>query len=324
MYLKVNKPLPFTRLFFATDIHGSETTYLKFLNAAKFYNVQYLILGGDITGKVMVPIVKDSDGFRANFRGIEHFIKDEFQLQEFEKKVRATGYYPYRTTREELQLLKTDEKRIQEIFHKLMLENVENWVRLAEQRLKGTGVKIFITGGNDDIPEIKDIIHKSDYVIDPEDKVVVIDDKYEMISLGWSNPTPWNTPRECSEEELERKIEDMMSQVKDAKTCIFNIHVPPINTIISECQKLDENLKPVFEGSEPVLISAGSVAVRKAIEKYQPLLGLHGHIHEARGVVKIGKTICINPGSESSEGILRGVIVNLHEGSVKSYQLTSG
>lgn len=320
----MSSPLPFTRLFFATDIHGSETTYLKFLNAAKFYNVQYLILGGDITGKVMVPIVKDADGYHANFRGIEHFIKDESQLQEFEKKVRATGYYPYRTTREELQQLKTNEEKIQEIFHRLMLENVENWVRLAEQRLKGTGVKIFITGGNDDIPEIKDIIRKSDYVIDPEDKVVVIDDKYEMISLGWSNPTPWNTPRECSEEELEKKIEDMMSQVKNVETCIFNVHVPPINTIISECQKLDENLKPVFEGSEPVLISAGSVAVRKAIEKYQPILGLHGHIHEARGVVKIGKTLCINPGSEASEGILRGVIVNLHEGRVKSYQLTSG
>jgi len=320
----VNHPLPFTRLFFATDVHGSEATYLKFLNAAKFYNIQYLILGGDITGKVMVPIIKDTNSYYANFRGIDHFIKDENQLQEFEKKVRATGYYPYRTTKEELQQLKNDEKKVQEIFHELMLENVERWIRLAEQRLKGTGVKIFMTGGNDDISEIKNVIRKSNYIIDPEDEVVLIDDKYEMISLGWSNPTPWNTPRECSEEEIEQKLEDMISKVKNVRTCIFNIHVPPINTTISECQKLDENLRPVFEGSEPVLISAGSTAVRKVIEKYQPILGLHGHIHEARGAVKIGKTLCINPGSEASEGILRGVIVNLHEGSVKSYQFTSG
>jgi len=66
------------------------------------------------------------------------------------------------------------------------------------------------------------------------------------------------------------------------------------------------------------------VAVREAIEKYKPLLGLHGHIHESRGVVNIGRTLCINPGSEYGEGIIRGAIVDLAKDKVLSYQLTSG
>jgi len=316
--------MKFTRLFFATDIHGSEKAFLKFLNAAKFYNVQHLILGGDVTGKAVIPIVKIPDGYDARFRGVKRQLTNESELQKLEKEISDSGSYPYRTDREEMDRLQTDNKKVQEIFVKLMLERLEKWVRLAEERLKGTNVQMFVTGGNDDLEEIKAVVRKSDFVIDPEEKVVDIEGKYEMASLGFSNPTPWKTPRECSEEELWRKIEAMLSQVKDMKNCIFNFHVPPVDTTISECQKLDENLKPVFVASEPVMISGGSVSVRTAIEQFQPLLGLHGHIHESRGVVKIGRSVCINPGSEYGEGILRGAIVNLDGASVKSYQLTAG
>jgi Icc-related predicted phosphoesterase len=314
----------FTRLFYATDVHGSEKTYIKFLNAASFYKTQILILGGDITGKVLVPLVKGPNGYTANFRGVGREAKDEAQLQALENEIRLLGAYPYRTEPEEMRQLQTDEAKVHSIFARLMLDTLKRWIRLAEERLRNTGVKIYMTGGNDDIPEIKDIIRASDYVIDPEDRVFEIDGKHEMISLGWSNPTPWNTPRECSEEELWHKIEAMASEVKNMKSCVFNTHLPPANTVIAECQKLDKDLKPVFLGTEPVMISGGSFSVQKAIEQYQPLLGLHGHIHEARGNVKIGRTLCINPGSESSEGILRGVMVNLEAESVKSFLLTSG
>jgi len=314
----------FTRIFFATDVHGSEKTYIKFLNAASFYKAQVLILGGDITGKVIVPLVKGPSGYSAKLRGIDREAKDDSQLEALENEIRMSGSYPYRTSPEEMRQLQVDDARVHSIFKQLMLETLKRWIQLAEQRLRNSGVKIFMTGGNDDLLEIKDIIRASDYVIDPEDKVVDIDGKHEMISLAWSNPTPWNTPRECSEEELWRKIEAMTSQVKNMKSCIFNTHLPPADTVIAECQKLDKDLKPVFVGADPEMISGGSTSVQKAIEQYQPLLGLHGHIHEARGNVKIGRTLCINPGSESSEGILRGVMVNLEAESVKSYLLTSG
>jgi uncharacterized protein len=235
-----------------------------------------------------------------------------------------SGCYPYLTDPEEMHLLQNDEAKVNTIFTRMMLDTLKRWIQLAEERLRNSGVKIYMTGGNDDLLGIKDIIRASDFVIDPEDRVVDIDGKHEMISLAWSNPTPWNTPRECSEEELGRKIDAMTSQVKNMKSCIFNTHLPPADTMISECQKIDKDLKPVFLGSEPVIISAGSTSVQKAIEQHQPLLGLHGHIHEARGNVKIGRTTCINPGSESSEGILRGVMVNLEAESVKSFLLTSG
>jgi Icc-related predicted phosphoesterase len=316
--------MPFTRVFFATDIHGSEKAYMKFLNAAAFYKAQTLILGGDITGKMIVPMVKNNGGYTAEFRGVKREAKDEAQALQLENEIRQSGSYPYRTNPDEMKELQADESKVHPIFVRLMLETLDRWVKLAGERLAKTGVSMYMTGGNDDIPEIKSVIHKSNYVIDPEDKVVELNGNYEMISLGWSNATPWKTPRECSEEELWSKIQGMVPQVKNMKRCIFNMHVPPIDTLISECQKLDENLKPVFVGSEPDLISAGSTSVRRAIEDYQPLLGLHGHIHEARGNIKIGRTLCINPGSESSEGILRGVMVNLDGDSVRSHLLTSG
>ena len=316
--------MAFTRLFYATDVHGSEKAYLKFLNAANFYKAQVLVLGGDITGKVIVPLIKGSSGYSAKFRGVDREAKDESQAQELEKEIRLSGYYPYRTDPDEMRQLQTDEVRVHSIFVQLMLETLQRWVQLAGERLRSSGVKMYMTGGNDDIPEIKAIIRGSDYLIDPEERVVEIDSKHEMISLGWSNPTPWNTPRECSEEEIWRKVESMASQVKNMRNCLFNLHVPPIDSIISECQKLDKDLKPVFVGGEPEMISGGSLSVRKAIEEHQPLLGLHGHIHEARGTVKLGRTLCVNPGSESSEGILRGVIVNIENDFVKSYLMTQG
>ena len=316
--------LALTRLFFATDIHGSEKAYIKFLNAASFYKTQILIMGGDITGKMIVPLVQGPKGFTANFRGVMREAKDEAAAQKLENEIRQMGGYPYRTNPDEMVELHADESKVHAIFVQLMLDTVRRWMKMAEERLRNTGVKLYITGGNDDLTDIKPIIHESDYVIDPEDIIVDLDGKHEMLSLGWSNPTPWQTPRETSEDELWNKIESRAAQVKNMKRCIFNIHVPPKDVLISECMKLDKDLKPVMLGTEPEMISGGSSAVTKAIEKYEPLLGLFGHIHEARGNVKMGRTLCINPGSESSEGILRGVMVNLDDDSVKSHLLTSG
>ena len=108
---------------------------------------------------------------------------------------------------------------------------------------------------------------------------------------------------------------------------IFNMHVPPVDSTLDTCPRLDTSTDPptmITSGGEPVMFGAGSQAVRAAIEKYQPLLSLHGHIHESRGVIQIRRTTAINPGSEYGEGILRGTIVNLQDGKVKSTQMTSG
>lgn len=313
------------RLFFATDVHGSEKCFLKFINSPAAYKVSVLILGGDITGKMIVPIVKRDDGTcSAEFLGTKQTLKSDSEIEEMEKRIRFTGYYPYRTNTEEMIAMQHDPAKVDAAFTQVMSDTLRHWTHIAEERLKGQGVKIYMTGGNDDRMEIEDVLKSSSYVIDPEGELVTLDGGYEMISSGWSNPTPWKTPRECSEEELESKLSTMIGKVKDMKRCIFNLHVPPYDTGLDTCPKLDETLKPVYAGSEIMMISAGSKAVRSAIEKQQPLLGLHGHIHESRGFVKIGRTLCLNPGSEYTEGMLRGVVVELDGDNVRNYLLTVG
>lgn len=314
-----------TRIFFVTDVHGSEVCFNKFLSAATFYKPDVVILAGDITGKLIVPIVQKPDGtYSVWFMGGEKTAKNEKELAEIERAIRNSGYYTYRTTASVVTNLESDKKNLDALFVKVMVENAERWVRLAEEKLKGTKVKVFISPGNDDKWEIDEPLTKSTFITDPEMKVVQVDDHHEMITLGFTNHTPWKSPREFDEEYLAEKIESLTSQVKDMSNAIFNLHCPPVDTGIDSAPKLDETLKPVSMAGQIVMSSAGSSAVKNAILRHQPLVGLHGHIHESRGVVPVGRTKCFNPGSEYGLGILRGLILNLSEKGVKSYMFTSG
>jgi len=313
-----------TRIFFATDLHGSERCFRKFVSAGKFYDANVLVVGGDITGKMIIPIVNQPDAsFTAELFGVKRLVKQEKDLLALEDDIRNSGFYPYRTDPEEMKLL-ADETKIDELFSRVMVETLERWVRLAEKHLRNTGIKCFIMPGNDDRLVVDHVIEESDFVVNPEGKVVCIDGYHDMISTGYANITPFDCPRDIPEEELAKKIEAMASQVKDMRNCIFNFHCPPYDTQLDPAPKLDQDLKPVVRGGNVVMYPAGSTSVRSAIEKYQPLLGLHGHIHESRGIFRIGRTICLNPGSEYTEGYLRGAIVNLDRDKVESYTLTSG
>jgi Icc-related predicted phosphoesterase len=206
-----------------------------------------------------------------------------------------------------------------------MCDSVSSWIKLAEERLKSSGTKCYISPGNDDTLAIDPIIQSSSYVECPEGKVVMIDDQHEMISCGYSNMTPWNCPRDISEEELGEKIASMASQVHDMERCIFNLHCPPYNTTIDQAPKLDKDLNPsVQPGGGFEMAPVGSTAVRDAIQKHHPLLALHGHIHESKGTFKIGRTLCLNPGSEYAETILRGVLLDIDGNRIKDFLFTSG
>lgn len=315
-----------TKIFFATDIHGSERCFIKFINAGKVYKVDVLILGGDITGKALVPIIETSNNtFYTIFLGEKYILNNEKELEILEKKIRAVGYYPYKTTKEEYEDLKNNPKKFNRIFEEVTCESVKKWIQLAEAKLKSLKTKCFVSPGNDDIYAIDEILRSSDYVIYPEGKVVYLDEKHEMISCGNSNITPWKCPRDISEGEIYSKIEKIVNEVASIKNCVFNIHVPPYGTNIDLAPELDENLRPVLQpGGGARLISVGSKAVRRAIEQYQPLLGLHGHVHESKGFSKIGSTLCINPGSEYTEGILRGFLAVITEKGIKDFIFTSG
>jgi hypothetical protein len=313
------------RFFFVSDVHGSERCFRKFVNAAKFYSVNVIILGGDLTGKAIVPILRASDGtFTYEYMGEKTTLKNEEGLKSTCAVLSDKGYYPYVTDNEEIVELQADKAKLRDLFLNLMKERLRSWVRFAEERLKGSNVQCFMSPGNDDPLEIDEALSESETVTNPENKVVTLGGRYEMITLGYTNPTPWNSPREVSEDELAKIVSRLTDSVRNIEHCIFNFHCPPYNTKLDEAPMLTKDLKPVFSGGDLKLQHVGSAAIRKAIEYYQPLLGLHGHIHESRAMEKIGRTVCLNPGSQYQSGILNGAIVQIDNGRIKNYMFTSG
>jgi len=317
-----------TRIFFTSDVHGSEKCFKKFLRAGSFYKVDVVILGGDITGKTVVPILESANaGYTTSYLGEERSIAAG-ELEGFMETVRDSGGYPYVTSAGELEALSSDKGKLDALFVKLMTESLDRWVKMAEEKLGGSGMQCYIMLGNDDHPDLQRCLAHSQTVVNPENRVINLHDNYVMISTGLSNPTPWNTYREVTEERLSEAVEKMTCQVDSMEKCIFNFHCPPFGAL-DEAPRLertkDGQLKPVLlKGSGIELISVGSTTIRNSIEKYQPLMGLHGHIHEAKGVQTIGRTHCFNPGSEYQEGILRGVVINLDGKRVKGFVFTRG
>jgi Icc-related predicted phosphoesterase len=313
-----------TRVFFTTDIHGSERCFLKFINAGKHYSAKVLIVGGDLTGKMIVPIVEKDGCYEAEYMGSPVQLSSKPQLDDLVKNLAAMGTYSYLTNQAEYEEFSKDKSKLEPLFGRLVAERMQKWITIAEERLKGTGISCFMNPGNDDAHVVDSVINGSSIVVMPEGKVISIDSKHEMVSTGYANITPWGCPRDVPEEELERRIEEMVSSVTNMRNCIFNFHCPPAETSIDLAPRLDENLTPILApGGGFEMIHVGSLAVRRAIEKHQPMLGLHGHIHESRGFVNIGSTLCLNPGSEYLEGVLRGVLIDLND-HVKSYLLTEG
>ena len=321
-------PGKFTRVFFATDIHGSERCFKKFLGAAKFYKADALVLGGDITGKLVIPIVDLGDGsYRADYLGKVQTVKAGDELKRLEQLIADSGYYYHHCSQSEMDDLKSSKEKVDTLFMRVMKETLVRWIQYAEGILKETGTMCYVTGGNDDHQEVIDEIKDTEHVKNPDNKVVKIDSMHEMASMGWSNPTPWKCPRECSDEELGDRIEKLLTSVSDPANCVFNFHTPPKDCGLDTVPKLDESVyppRPIVVGGQQVFFGAGAESVRRAIQNHQPLVDLCGHVHESRGVCKIDRTLVVNPGSEYSEGVLRGANVNLADKKVLSWQLTNG
>jgi hypothetical protein len=312
-------------ILFVTDLHGSNVCLKKALNGAKMYKANVLIIGGDITGKFVVPVIKGPNGITTEFQGTKYAPKNDDELREIYRIIADSGQYVYPTTPEEFEEARISKEKTEEIFRDLVMARLREWLKITEERMKGTGIDVYITGGNDDFQEVSDLLRSSNAIIDPEDRVVDVRG-HEMISSGYSNITPWKCPRDISEEELGKRLDEMAGQVKNPETAIFNFHVPPYDTPIDLAPELDETLRPKMAGTEGgfKMRHVGSTAVRGIIDKYQPLLGLHGHIHESRGAIKVGRTTCINPGSEYGEGVLRGVLLTLLPDKVRDYTFFSG
>lgn len=300
-----------TRLFYATDIHGSTVCWRKFINSREFYSADVLVLGGDTTGKAIMPIVDEGDRYTYERGGEQKVIEDEEELEDQLQVFANRGYYTYvldEAEYEELQHGEDAEERQDEIFIEQMNERIREWTDFAEERLSDD-VPVFVCPGNDDPLEIDRVWKESEAITFGEGEEYRIDDHYSIVSCGWTNPTPWDTTREEPEEDLQERLESIVASVDDTDRCIFNFHAPPYNSELDEAPELDEDLRPKFGGqtTEPV----GSKAVRAMIEEHQPPLSLHGHVHESRGKRRIGDTMAVNPGSVYSEGSLQGAVIDL-------------
>jgi uncharacterized protein len=311
------------RIFFATDVHGSEVCWRKFLNAGAFHKADVLIMGGDMTGKAMVPIVRRDGGWEVTLQEQRHLLATEDELQAMEKRISDRGYYPVRLEPDELDAWSADESLVDARFKNEMLRNVERWMALADERLEGKGIRCIVSPANDDMFEIDPIIAAARLVELGEANTIALDG-ISLVSTGWANPTPWKTFRELPEDELRARIDGLVAEVPDPRRSIFNFHAPPYGSNLDSAPQLDADLKYVAGGQ--ALVPVGSHAVRDAISAYGPMLSLHGHIHEGRGAVKIGRTLAVNPGSTYEDGVLQAAIVDLDvkKGEVKRYLLING
>ena len=311
------------KLFYATDVHGSDICWKKFISGAKFYEADVIILGGDMTGKAIIPIIAQGGGkYKVTLLEQETILESQDEVQNIFQTIQNRGYYPYVTDPDEVAELSANPEQTDQLFQRQVLDTVQRWMDYADEKLAGTGIRCYVCPGNDDVFEIDKVISTSTNVQLTEGQVVHLDEHHEMINTGWSNPTPWETHREEPDEQLLIRIEAIISQVKDIPNAVFNLHPPPYGSGLDEVPELTEDLRPVYAGHS--LVSAGSKAVLKVIEKYQPLLGLFGHIHEGKGTRKFRRTLCINPGSMYEQGILQGAVVELKPKKIGNYVLTTG
>jgi Icc-related predicted phosphoesterase len=299
---------------YVADIHGSETVWRKWITAQMMYEIDVSILAGDLSGKVIVPIVKEADGtYTCRHEGRVDKASNEKELENITSGLRARGIYPYVSSSEEIQRLKSNPEGVEELFKRVIADEMDRLLKIGEESIPKDRT-VIVTPGNDDITDLDRVIDRHKRIINPLAKLVRLPLGYEMISMEYSNPTPWNTPRECSEEQLWNKLEALVPLVSgNWSKVICNFHCPPYGTRLDLAPKLDKNLRPVYTLGNPEFANVGSKSVRKFLEKYQPLVSLHGHIHEASGIEQIGKTTAFNPGSEYTSGVFKSVVVELDE-----------
>jgi uncharacterized protein len=316
-----------TRLYIASDFHAAEKAWRKFINAIKLnvYKADAALLAGDLTGKAIVPIVRSDGGYETSLFGVRRTARGDEELAALERDIADVGYYSFVTTSDEAERLSKDEADRDELLARLMRERLESWLLLADERLAESAVPLYLIPGNDDDFAIDEVLDSGGHVpVNADGQVLDIPGELQLLACGWSNNTPWNTPREETEDELYERLEALANEVRDPRRAVFMIHVPPHDSGLDTAPILDENLRPTISAGDVLRGPVGSTAVRRLIETYQPLLAVHGHIHEAGGERRIGQTLCINPGSEANHGILRGYLIDVGPKGIELSQRVEG
>jgi uncharacterized protein len=313
------------RILYGSDFHGSDIVYRKFLAASFQYQADILIVGGDVTGKAMIPIINHGSGkYASSLFGKDLHASDPDGLEKIKKEISSVGFYPLVVDPDEATELESSPEKMAVRFECEMCERVREWMQLADEKLTPKNKTLFFMAGNDDLASIDATIAEFKNIHNPDMARFEIEGGYEIVGLSYANMTPWRCARDLEEDDLRVKLTQLTGLIQHPERTIAVLHVPPYNSSLDTCPELDKNLKIITQGGQVVMKAAGSPSVKAFIDNVQPMLSLHGHIHESPGHVRIGKTLAINAGSEYAEAILKAAIINLEDGKVKGHMLISG
>ncbi len=313
-----------TRILYGSDFHGSEAVFRKFLASGLQYKVNALMVGGDVTGKAMVPVIHQGGGrYTGSLFGAEKTATTPQELEALKKAISSVGFYPIVLEQDEAKELEDDPAKMGARFEHEMSQRVREWMQLAEEKLVPQKITLYFMAGNDDLYSIDKVVAEFEHIRNPDMKCLELEGGYSVVGLSNANMTPWRCARDVDEAELTAKLDALAAMIDKPERTIAMLHVPPYNSGLDTCPDLDKNLKIITQGGQVVMKSAGSPAVRAFIEKVQPMLSLHGHIHESPGHFRNGRTLMINAGSEYAEGIMKAAIINLEDGKVKGHLLVS-
>lgn len=316
------------RLYVCSDLHASERAWRKFVNAMRdnVYGVDAALIAGDLTGKALVPVVgSELDGeWNATVLGQRRTARTEQELADLERAIADLGYYAVRVTEDERRAMESDPALVRRMFDEQITRRVRDWMALASERLEGSDVPVYLMPGNDDDFEIDPILAESAYCRNVNEQVADLTPWHQLVSMGWSSPTPWSTPRELPEEEFLDRLSSLMKTVRDPAKTVLMTHVPPHDSGLDTAPLLSPDLRPTISAGDVLRGPVGSTGVRKAIETFRPVLGVHGHIHESGGERRIGSTLCVNAGSEANHGVLRGYLVDLTDRGVERTMRVEG
>jgi len=312
-------------ILYVADIHGSDRCYRKWLNAGAHYGVDILIVGGDLTGKILVPVFRSGDGWSATWDGERVTMSTTAERAAFDKRLREQGVYAHDCTPDEVEAIRASVETERAVFAAHKVRQLEEWIALADSRLAGTSIRAFVMPGNDDPVDVDDVLGSGTLIRNVGDQVTDLGPGIHMASVGESTPTPWNTPRELSDDALGAKMASVVAQMPAAGFSIWNFHMPPYDTGVDVVPRLDDQLRIQYRAGQPEMIPVGARSLRALIAERQPTLALHGHIHEGRGRYQIGSTVGFNPGSQYQDGVLLGVILRISATrGLRSYTFVAG
>lgn len=317
--LSMDKPQGATRLIFATDLHGSTKCFRQLLRLAGNGPADVIVVGGDVTGKRIVPIIQRGPAghhFVPLYKGQQLELSGRTEVAVFEAQLADEGIYGYRCDEVDFAEFSSKQVANDSVWRSVVENRIAEWAELASAQLSKQRATCFFNAGNDDFFFVDEAIDASGVFVRPEGKVVPVDEHLSMISCGYANLTPFSCPRDVPEERIAEIIAEMADRISDLSRCIFNLHCPPQGTTLDKAAKLNGERRRQLTALGVEEDGVGSVAVREAIEKYQPAVSLHGHIHESAAHEYLGRCLCINPGSEYSEGILRFAILDFTKGKL--------